>query len=55
MAIGLFPPANAGTESGSQGESNKKHELLHWKDDKVWDTAELIVLKTITAVPTVTK
>lgn len=55
--MGLFLPTIFGTEPGRRREFNKTHELLvHWKDDIVWDIAELIVLKTITApVPTVTK
>lgn len=55
--MGLFPPAIFGIESGRQREFDKTHELLiHWKDEIVWDIAELIVLKTIAApVPTVTK
>ena len=55
--MGLFPPAIFSIESGCHRKCDKAHELLlHWKDDIVWDIAELIVLKTITdPVPTATK
>ena len=47
--MNLFSPAIFCIESGCQGKCDKTHELLlHWKDDIVWDIAELIVLKTIT-------
>jgi hypothetical protein len=55
--MNLFPPAIFGIESGCKRKCGKAHELLlHWKDDTVWDIAELTVLKTIIdPVPTVTK
>ena len=55
--MGLFLTTIFGTELGRRKEFSKTHELLvHWKDDTVWDIAELIVLKIITdPAPTVNK